>query len=47
MNIVKNRLVNINVFYYKFVLIFIFKLRKMDGGREGGVMIFYIDSILL
>lgn len=33
MNIVKNRLANINALYYKFVLIFIFKSRKMDGGR--------------
>lgn len=41
MNIVKNRLVNINVFYYKFVLIFIFKLRKMDGGRGGCYDILY------
>lgn len=33
MNIVKNRLANINALYHKFVLIFIFKSRKMDGGR--------------
>lgn len=33
MNIVKNRLANINTLYHKFVLIFIFKSRKMDGGR--------------
>lgn len=33
MNIVKNRLANINALYYKFVFIFIFKSRKMDGGR--------------
>lgn len=33
MNIVENRLANINALYHKFVLIFIFKSRKMDGGR--------------
>lgn len=36
MNIVKNRLANINTLYHKFVLIFIFKSREMDGGRGGG-----------
>lgn len=36
MNIVKNRLANINTLFHKFVLIFIFKSRKMDGGRGGG-----------
>lgn len=30
---VEKRLANINALYHKFVLIFIFKSRKMDGGR--------------
>lgn len=48
MNIVKNRLANINTLYHKFVLIFIFKSRKMDGGRGGGgVTTLHTDSILL